>query len=169
MASIVKMANPAQARSIGLMQNIFDLFTPQKKETTKTIVSWRSRYSVNIETIDDQHKKIFDLLNKYFDGIFKGASTSSAIGILEDIIQTSRDHFFHEEDLMQLYEYPGLYSHKQIHDYFINEMKDIQKHIETNAAPVSLGSGDYIRKWFVNHIMASDKPYSTFIRLRGIS
>ena len=151
------------------MQNIMELFSVSKKENIKAIVSWRTRYSVNIEEIDNQHKEIIGSINKFFDGIFKGISNREASYSLEEIIQTTRDHFAYEEELMQLYQYPAMNSHKHTHDYFISELNNRKRYIENSHGPVSLNTGDFIRKWIVNHILSTDKSYSTFLHLRGIS
>ena len=172
MATAASLVIQKQSKPFGIMQNIMELFTVQKvqkKESIKPIVSWRTRYSMNIAEIDHQHKDIIGSINKFFDGIFKGDSNREASYCLDEIIQTSWDHFSYEENLMELYEYPGLNSHKSTHDYFIKSLQDIRYSIENNPGPVSLSSGDYIRKWIVNHILATDKSYSTFMRLKGIS
>lgn len=172
MSTAASLVVTKQNKSYGLMQNIMELFSAQKVEKVeniKPIVSWRTRYSVNIDEIDNQHKGIITSLNKFFDGIFKGVSNREASYDLDEIIQTSQDHFAYEENLMQIYKYPGFQSHKDTHDYFISALQDIRCSIENNPGPVSLNSGDYIRKWIVNHILATDKPYSTYMRLKLVS
>ena len=169
MSGAVSLNIQKQSKPFGLMQNIMEIFSiqkVQKREPVKEIVSWRTRYSINIEEIDNQHKEIIGLINNFFDGIFKGISNREACYRLEELIQTSWDHFAFEEDLMLIHKYPGLLPHKRTHDNFINELNTRKYDMETNRGPISLNSGDFIRKWIVNHILSADKSYSMFLRLR---
>jgi hemerythrin len=158
-----------ESRSFGLVQNIMDLFSSPKKDYVKSVVSWRTRYSMNIESIDDQHKEIFVIINNYINSILKGNGKVKTKYILDELIQACRDHFKHEEKIMHQNEYPGLYSHKHTHKNFISELYEIRNKIENDPFPVSISTGDFIRKWTVNHILASDKAYSTFMRLRHVA
>lgn len=156
-------------RPFGIVQNIIDLFSSTKKDYVKSVVSWRTRYSMNIESVDNQHKEIFLVINNYIDSILKGSGNLKTKYILNELIQACRDHFEHEEQLMYQNEYPGLYSHKHTHKNFISELLVIRNSIENKPDPVSISTGDFIRKWIVNHILTSDKAYSTFMRLRRVA
>jgi hemerythrin len=159
----------ADTKFLSQMHNLLDMFSAQKKSGNRTIISWRNRYSVNVEDIDNQHKAIFDLINKYYNHILEGSSNKETGYVLDELIHSLTEHFSFEEELMRLYAYPGLYSHKHLHDYFISELNRMKTDLEKYFGPVSLNSGNFIRKWIVNHILRSDKSYSTFLRLRGIS
>ncbi|MBN1407045.1 MAG: hemerythrin family protein [Calditrichaceae bacterium] len=156
-------------RPFGLVQNIMDIFNSPKKDYVKSVISWRTRYSMNIESIDNQHKEIFGIINNYINCILKGFGKLKTKYILDELIQSCRDHFEHEEGLMHQNEYPGLYSHKHTHKYFINELLDIRNKIDNNPFPISISTGDFIRKWTINHILTSDKAYSIFMRLRQVA
>ena len=169
MSTSVSIILQKENKSFGIVQNIMDLFSSPKKDYVKSVVSWRTRYSMNIESIDNQHKEIFSLINNYLDSILKGFGKLKTKYILDDLIQSCRDHFEHEEELMQQNEYPALYSHKHTHKYFISELLEIRNSIENDPFPISTSTGDFIRKWTVNHILTSDKAYSTFLRLRQVA
>ena len=156
-------------RPFGLVQNIMDLFSSAKKDYVRSVVSWRTRYSMNIESVDNQHKEIFGIINNYIDSILKGFGKLKTKYILDELIQACREHFDHEEGLMLQNEYPGLYSHKHTHKHFISELLEIKNKIDSNPFPISISTGDFIRKWTVNHILTSDKAYSTFMRLRRVA
>jgi len=158
-----------ETRPFGLVQNIMDLFSPPKKEYVKSVVSWRTRYSMNIEMVDNQHKEIFFIINNYIDSILKGFGNLKTKYILDELIQACREHFEYEEELMNRNEYPALYSHKHTHKYFITELMEIRTSIDSKSGPVSVSTGDFIRKWIVNHILTSDKAYSTYMRLRQVA
>jgi len=155
------------ANFLNPMQNLIDLFAAQKREDFRTIVTWKNRYSVSIDDVDNQHKEIFHLLNKYYNRIMQGHSLDEIISVFNELTVSCQDHFSFEEDLMHLYAYPGLYSHKNAHDYFIGELEHMKQVVQNSFNSVSLESVDFIRNWIINHIMGLDKPYSTFLRLRG--
>ncbi len=48
-----------------------------------SLVEWNSNFSIKIKSIDDQHKKLFDLLDILFDAM----KNENAHGVLSKIIK----------------------------------------------------------------------------------
>ena len=79
---------------------------------------WEEKYSLNIAIIDEQHKKIIELLNKLFDAIAIDQVSKVLVPIIEEIVAYSDYHFVTEEFFMTTHRYPEYAEHKKEHDEF---------------------------------------------------
>jgi hemerythrin-like metal-binding protein len=65
------------------------------------MIAWSECFATHIETIDSQHKKLFELLNKLSDNFNKnGPSEDSIDEVLKKLIHYAHEHFIEEELLM---------------------------------------------------------------------
>ena len=96
-------------------------------------VHWEDSYSIGIKEIDNQHKKLFDLVNKLYD-LEENANIKEEIrDILYAFSDYTKVHFRDEEEYMASIGYPELREHKKIHQHIIESLSQI---IHT---PASLG------------------------------
>ena len=50
------------------------------------MIEWNDKYSVNISLIDEQHKKLFEIINKAIIATKHSKVTKDVLGILDEII-----------------------------------------------------------------------------------
>jgi hemerythrin len=76
------------------------------------LITWTaSQYGTNVPFADDEHKILFDKLNKLYD-LATGGAARPAIGAqLDDLIAYVVDHFAHEEKEMIAKNYGGYDRH----------------------------------------------------------
>ena len=70
-----------------------------------SFIKWSEDYSVGIEKIDMQHKKLVSYINELHDAMKDGQSNSVIGDILNKLVKYTKEHFSTEEEYMQKYNY----------------------------------------------------------------
>ena len=86
------------------------------------ILTWNDSYSVNVKEIDQQHKKLFDMLNSLLEAMKEGKGKEIVGTIIKDMQSYTVIHFGTEERYMQKFEYPDYPKHKSEHEKFISKL-----------------------------------------------
>lgn len=129
---------------------------------------WTNAYSVNISSMDDQHKVLVGLLNKLDDAHAQGSGKQAFMDALGRLMDYVRTHFEAEEKLMQENDYPDYYDHRQAHIALtikvaeLQQLKDVYRESDT---PELIG---FLTQWLVGHIMGVDRRYGVFLNKKGI-
>ena len=125
------------------------------------LITWTaSQYGTNVGFADDEHKILFDKLNKLYD-LATGGAARSAIGAqLDDLIAYVVGHFAHEEKEMEAKKYAGLAVHKAEHEKLIGVCGGLQTKFHEGEAEVTEEVGQMVKGWLDNHIPNFDKAYS---------
>ncbi|MFQ5965119.1 MAG: bacteriohemerythrin [Candidatus Scalinduaceae bacterium] len=121
--------------------------------------NWESSYSVGDKLLDEQHKKIFYLGNEISN--MNGLNVKK---VVMDLFKHTREHFDHEEELMQEVQFPGFEEHRELHNDLIEKL-GATNHRSSNTDH----SNVYIfRKlvydWIIDHIMTQDKIFFNYYR-----
>ncbi len=130
-------------------------------------IIWDNTFSVGIESIDSQHKKLIDIFNELNAALQDGSSFDKMDVIFGKIVEYTVKHFAYEEELFDKYNYPDTENHKRKHQYIIDEIEAMQKK-DPNKSIVSLELVTFLRKWLQKHILRTDKAYSAFLVEKGV-
>ncbi|BEP29732.1 bacteriohemerythrin [Helicovermis profundi] len=136
--------------------------------------TWDEKYSVGIEVIDQQHKKLFAIGEEIHDKIIKDSCEEDeclveALKVLEELKQYTVYHFTTEEELLKKYNYMELENHLIQHDLFINYLEDIDpKRLEKYPKEYLYEIMMYISKWIFKHISTVDFKYVDFLKINMI-
>ncbi|MCL2188348.1 MAG: hemerythrin family protein [Defluviitaleaceae bacterium] len=127
---------------------------------------WSDKYLTGNRAIDDDHKRIFDLVRDIIDQNFldRGEKITKVINFLGDY---TIQHFRREEKLMEECEYPEYPLHKSQHDDFLEQIKELTEKtngIDGKSLSLSLEVNDVIVKWLVEHVLGSDKQMAAYVR-----
>ncbi len=129
---------------------------------------WHKSYSVNINTIDTQHKKLFEFIGVFYDSLKEKKNSEALLKIVQELKKYTIYHFSTEEALMKQYNFIGLKKHKAEHDYFKMKIDSIEDRMKQGKLVLSLSVTDFIEEWIEKHIAVSDKEYSVFLTSRGV-
>lgn len=132
------------------------------------ILKWSDSLSVSIESIDNQHKKLFDLINSFYEGLNKKADQSNMIKLIHGLRDYTTLHFNKEEELMKKYSYPDFKNHKAEHTKFISTINDYMERIKSGKLIISIEITNYLKNWISEHISIKDKQYSDFFIKNGV-
>lgn len=127
----------------------------------RVLVEWQDDYSLELPEIDDQHKALFDLINRLWDALVRRAGKDEVAAIISELESYTQTHFTAEETLMRLAGYPRLAEHQASHAEF---MKLIAREKEKVAAGARLDMEmiNFLTDWLAKHIKVADKDYARF-------
>jgi hemerythrin len=133
------------------------------------LITWNDNYSVKIKQIDDQHKKLINMLNELHDAMKVGKGKEVLEKILAGLIQYTVTHFAEEERLMKLHNYPDYVQHKKEHNLLMIQVNDVQKQYREGNAVLSQAVMTFLKDWLQNHIQGTDKKYAPFLNSKGVA
>jgi hemerythrin-like metal-binding protein len=131
-------------------------------------IAWDEKYSVNIEVIDEQHKRIIEILGKLFEEMGKKKSPEVLKTILDQMVWYASEHFSTEEIFMTQYDFPGYAAHKKEHEAFKTKVVAFQKDFAAGKATLSMEVIHFLLGWLDHHILEVDKQYGPFLNEKGI-
>ena len=131
-------------------------------------VEWKENYSVGISSIDNQHKKLFEEINNFYNNLILKKNIEALKLVLAELKKYATYHFDTEEALMQQYGFVGLQRHKKEHDIFKKEIAAFEKKILEGKMLLSLQVTTFLENWIMNHILLTDMKYSEFLVSRGV-
>jgi hemerythrin-like metal-binding protein len=130
--------------------------------------TWTTQYSVKVNELDNQHKKLFDLINQLYDALNQGKGKEIVGPILDGLISYIRSHFSTEEKILSAQHYPEFTQHRQQHDLFVKKVFELQAQYQSGQLAMSANVLSYMRDWLVSHIMKTDQSYTTFLTAKDI-
>ena len=135
-----------------------------------SFVEWEEKYSVHIDTIDEQHKHLIDLTNRLYEACTQDKTTADQYfkDTVKEAVEYVKEHFTTEEELMQKYGYPDFDQHKREHESFVKKILEYVKDFESGKRYVPNNFVRFLQEWLMQHIAVSDKKYEQFFRQQGV-
>jgi len=132
------------------------------------LLTWNDSYSVKVKQLDDQHKKLIDLINQLYDAMKVGRGSEVIGPVLKSLITYTQTHFSTEEQLMKLHGYPDYDTHKNEHNQLVAQVSDIKKGMDAGKIPLTQNVMNFLRDWLIKHIQGDDKKYGPFLNNKGV-
>ena len=130
---------------------------------------WNDAYSVNLTTVDSQHKRLFRMAADLHRAMLAGAVQASLFQLLEDLVQYTEVHFAYEERLMQQAGYPELAAHKAQHEYLARRVREFLKDFEEGRIATGITLLQFLKEWMQHHIMESDHKYAPYLKGKAVA
>ncbi|GAB6051857.1 bacteriohemerythrin [Magnetospira thiophila] len=130
------------------------------------MIVWNDKMSVGVETLDNDHKILIDLLNRVHAVAGEGGGDQKVLAkTLDELLDYVRYHFEAEERLMKLAAYPNLEAHQELHK--VMGGKVAEKHQELVERGLdekgSLELMNFLSDWLIRHILREDMKYKPFL------
>lgn len=132
------------------------------------LITWEEKFSVGIVSIDDQHKKLVELVNKLHEAMGQGRGDKILKEVLAELIEYTKTHFSYEEKLMANNGYPEFMAHKSEHDQLTRKVLEFQAAAQTGQMALSVSLSSFLKTWLLSHIAGYDKKYSLFLVSKGV-
>ena len=123
-------------------------------------VTWKEFYSVGNSAIDDQHKRILDIINDLHEAIESGDEMNTMNSLLGRMIDYTNTHFRFEEKLMEECGYPHLEEHRLLHDELRRKTAGLRAHAEIVTGSDLLR---FLKTWWIDHIQEMDQQYAPYL------
>jgi hemerythrin-like metal-binding protein/PAS domain S-box-containing protein len=125
-------------------------------------LKWSDAYSVNIASMDSQHKTLFQYLDE-LEAAEKMKNYASVKEIINKLVAYTVNHFKDEEELFKNSKYPYTATHIKAHEDIIRDVSVYKQDIDNGNEEVTFELIHYLRNWLVNHIYRVDKKYTLYI------
>lgn len=130
------------------------------------LFEWNSSYSVGIEELDSQHKRLIELINAVHGAMLAKKSNEMLADILGQLIEYTGVHFAAEEQLFARFAYPAAAEHLDEHRKFVEKVEEFFKDFQGGRIGLSIEILDFLVDWLKRHINGSDKKYGPFLAER---
>lgn len=129
---------------------------------------WDEKYSVGIQSIDNQHKEIFGILNKLLNAMKMGQGNDVTTQIILELDRYAVNHFHKEEFFFKRFNYQGSAEHIIEHQNFIKKVTILKPDLKSGKITVSFELLNFLKDWIDHHILVVDKQYSECFRQNGL-
>jgi hemerythrin len=134
----------------------------------RKLVEWTEELSVGVQEIDEQHKVLVGLLNRFHEAVVTGTDEQNIKNVLKDLADYTIIHFSVEESLMRIFNYPDYDNHKKHHEELTAQVRELQRKVEEGNHQVSMEVLNFLRHWLTHHILGDDKKYGPYLVERGV-
>ena len=124
---------------------------------------WRSEFSVNIDSIDNQHKELFALTGKLAKSIRNSEGEQPVNLILNELVKHAEFHFKYEEDFFHKYNFPDAENHIKFHRNFEDTIAGFKYISESDKQYLPIRVVSFLYNWLTEHILKEDMAYSSFL------
>ncbi len=133
------------------------------------LLTWDSSYSVGVKAIDEQHKKLFNLINDLFDAMKAGNGKGVIAEIIQELTNYTVYHFGYEEKLFEKFGYPDTAAHNKEHQNFVETVSKFKKEFAEGSVLLSMEVMTFLKNWLQKHIKGTDQHYTVFLNKHGIN
>jgi len=132
------------------------------------MIKWDDKYSVNVSIIDEEHKKLIDIINETILAKEYNSNLRSISEILVEMTVYAKEHFKTEETYMSNFKYHDYKSHKDEHQNFSKNILDYCKSLMNGNYQIIEDITKYLQQWLVHHIQETDKKYTYCFNKNGL-
>ncbi|XCN71439.1 MAG: bacteriohemerythrin [Candidatus Electrothrix aestuarii] len=133
-----------------------------------SLIRWNDSFSVNVSKIDQEHKKLVEMVNELTDAMKEGQGKEVLGEILNGLIAYTASHFQTEENYFRQVKYPDAEEHKKEHVAFVQKVSEFKQEFDAGRATVSVNVLQFLSKWLQTHIKVADQKYSSYLNEKGI-
>jgi hemerythrin len=126
-------------------------------------INWDSHLSIGIPAMDQQHKKMADIINQFHLSVRNGAEVEKLSLLLTALTQVTAAHLEEEEMLMEKAGFPHLDDHKHGHAKIVEQLGIMQKKLDDGVKPTLTETAVFFKGWFVSHIQKDDRDLGVFL------
>ena len=129
---------------------------------------WDKSLSVEIDSIDREHQKLFKMINDLYEHIGKKSNNELISDLIKDMKDYTKHHFTTEESYFRQLNYPAYEEHKAEHDEFVAKVTDLEKRFNAGRLIITFEITTFLKDWIKKHIKGTDMKYVDFLKKRGI-
>lgn len=133
-------------------------------------ITWNQDYSVGVNELDEQHKKLIAIINRLFSLYEeKKFSQTDVNPIFEELTDYADQHFSTEEHYFNLYNYDKKDQHIAIHDTYRKKIGELKEsYNQENSEKTLFDINNFLNDWWIWHINNTDKEYTAYFNANGL-
>ncbi|MEJ5301061.1 MAG: bacteriohemerythrin [Thermodesulforhabdaceae bacterium] len=134
-----------------------------KAVKVKPIMLWSPEYAVGVPEIDDQHQRLFKMVNDLNEAMATGRGKDALDRILAGLVDYAARHFKTEEYYMEKANYPELESHRESHRRLTDKVHEMVDRYKTGETGIGIELLNFLTDWLKKHILGTDKKYAPYL------
>jgi hemerythrin len=134
----------------------------------KDFFLWKPEYSADIVEIDNQHKKIIEMLNMLYSAFMNKEHNQKVGSIIKQLEEYTIYHFSTEEKYFFLYDYENRQEHISAHENFKQKVGTFREEFEKNNSVLTFTIINFLKDWLNKHILVEDKKYCKCFKENGV-
>lgn len=129
-------------------------------------ITWKAEYEVGVTAIDEQHKRLFVML----DGLTKPDQDVKHTELVIALGSYINEHFAYEEGLMRKHSYPRMADHLAQHQELVAQYRSMTDGMKGGELQAVARARMVVYGWFTRHILGDrmDKELGTFLQRIGV-
>ncbi|PCK07914.1 MAG: hypothetical protein COA42_11815 [Alteromonadaceae bacterium] len=139
-----------------------------KKINERNVIRWKASMATGIALIDDDHKKLIQLINLFKKATEYKVSEVEIEKCLQNVVDYTAYHFGREEQLMRLNSYPEADDHQRQHLDMIDKIESLMSDYKINKDKAIDRIYDFLVNWLINHILTTDRHYIPYMKVTAL-
>lgn len=131
------------------------------------LIEWTSDFETDVLEIDNQHRKLVDLLNNLYQHFQEDETNKDyLIKLVDELYEYTDYHFESEEKFYQKKnsEEKQTKKHIQEHKKFLTSILSYKRKLSNSEEDFTLDLMFFLKDWIIEHILYSDKKFINFIK-----
>lgn len=124
------------------------------------LIEWSEELSVGVPALDEQHKHLVAIINKFDDARKRGKGSRIMEEIMNDLFGYTQEHFAFEEKWMKENGYEKLAQHQHQHRQLLQKIERLQFDYTQAGRRITSDVSELFKYWLTSHILDKDKAYS---------
>jgi hemerythrin-like metal-binding protein/PAS domain S-box-containing protein len=141
---------------------------PEELESHSDIVRWSSSFSIELNIIDQQHKKWIEFINILYKSYKSNAKKKDISENISKLLDYTDYHFGFEEKYIEDFNCGNLENHRKEHANFVANIKKYKALHDDGDTEAAYKLIIYLNRWVINHIQTEDKRYVECFKLNGL-
>jgi len=130
-------------------------------------IEWSEELSVNVPEMDEQHRRLVDILNRFYDAVERGEREEGIKQLFHGVEEYTLFHFNAEEQFMADIGYPDLEAHRKTHQGLIDQLHSARERYEGGDRKAAREFVAFVLSWLYTHIAKTDKKYGEYYAARS--
>jgi len=132
------------------------------------LVTWDQSYGVSVSRLDEQHQKLFSLINSLHEAMRQGKGQEVVQDTVRELAAYTATHFRAEEELLRKAGYPGLVAHEAEHQKYVAKVNQFAEDLKAGRNASSISVLGFLKDWLAEHILRTDRSSSAYLNAQGV-
>ncbi len=128
------------------------------------LFEWKDNYSVGSKSIDNQHKKLIQFINEFYENITIKSNKELISALIKEMKEYTVFHFNYEEVYLEKLGFKEMEEHKLEHVKFIEKVNNFEARFNSKKIILSYEITSFLKNWLKHHILIEDMKYSHCIK-----
>ncbi len=124
--------------------------------------TWQIKYEIGHPRIDFEHRIFLDLIDQFAQMAESGAPPKRLLRTCAELYKYADFHFFSEEGLMELVDWPETAHHKALHRELLDDLRAYIDSVSVDQLRTNEMIA-FLMRWFTAHTATEDKKLAQYL------